>query len=332
MHYKESKKILAEIREAKKILVNCHARPDIDSVGSALSLYQVLEKMNKKVNVICPSVISDEFNFLPFKEKIKIINYKKFEFSKYDLFICLDSSSWAMVVGKSVSDQVPIPDIALINIDHHKTNKNFGTINLVDDKITSTAEIVYLIISDWGAVIDKKIAIAILAGMIGDTGAFRYPGVTGQTLKIAGKLMEKGADKDEIIHHIYRSLNFKLLKFWGVALKRMKLDKEGGFVWTAIPYKDYKKYGKPSDGKQTAASNFTQVVKDTRFGMVMVEEQEDNLAVSLRSRTGFDTTRIATALGGGGHIYASGAKIEGIEFEKAVDKVLQVARKIAKKK
>ena len=237
-----------------------------------------------------------------------------------------------MVVGKSGSDQVPIPDIPLINIDHHKTNKNFGTINLVDGKITSTAEMVYLIISDWSKAIDKKVATALLAGMIGDTGAFRYPGVTGQTLNIAGELIEKGADKDKIIHHIYRSVDFKLLKFWGEVLKRMEIDEKSGFVWSAVPYEDFKKYKKPKDGKGSAASNFTQIVKDTKFGMVMVEEQRRNLLISIRSRTGFDTTEIATALGGGGHIYASGAKVEGMEFDEAVEKVLRVARKFAKKK
>ncbi|MFV1917673.1 MAG: bifunctional oligoribonuclease/PAP phosphatase NrnA [Patescibacteria group bacterium] len=331
MNYRESKKILAQVNKANKILINCHSRPDIDSIGSALSLYQVLKKMGKDVNVICPSVILESFNFLPFSGKIQKVSYKKFDFSKYDLFICIDSSSWAMVVGMANSKKVPIPNIPLVVIDHHKTNQKFGKINLVDDKITSSAEIIYLVLEDWRVCIDKKVASAILAGIIGDTGAFRYPGVTNQTLKIAGKLMEKGADKDEIIHNIYRSVDFNLLKFWGEVLKRMEIDEEHGFVWAAVPNEDFKRYKKPKDGKETAASNFTQIVKDTKFGLMMVEEEARNLSVSLRSRTGFDTSKIAAALGGGGHIYASGVKIEGLDFDDAVEKVLQTARKFAKK-
>jgi phosphoesterase RecJ-like protein len=331
MNYKESQQILEKIKKAKKIIVNCHTRPDIDSVGSALALYQVIKKLGKNVDVISPSVILENFNFLPFSEKIEKIKYKEFDFTKYDLFISIDSSSWAMVVGMASSDKVPIPKIPLIVIDHHKTNQKFGKINLVDDKITSSAEIIYLILEDWGASVDKNIATSLLAGIVGDTGAFRYPGVTGQTLNIAGKLMEKGADKDKIIHHIYRSVDFKLLKFWGEVLEKMELD-ELGFVWSAIPYKIFKKYSKPREGKETAASNFTQIVNGTKFGMVMVEGERGNLSISLRSRTGFDTSKIATALGGGGHIYASGAKILNTEFDEAVEEVLQIARKFAKKK
>ena len=285
MNYKESNRILKEVKKAKKILINCHTRPDIDSVGSALSLYQVIKKMGKDVNVICPSVISDNFSFLPFSEKIEKVNYKKFDFSKHDLFICIDSSSWAMVVGMSSFAKVSIPKIPLIVIDHHKTNEKFGTVNLVDDKITSAAEIIYLIIKDWGVKIDKSISTALMAGIIGDTGAFRYPGVTGQTLNIAGKLMEKGADKDEIIHHIYRSLDFNLLKFWGEVLKHMKIEDDNNFVWVAIPYEIFKKYGKPKEGKGSAASRFAQTVNGTKFGIVMVEEQKENLLISFRSRT-----------------------------------------------
>ena len=127
-------------------------------------------------------------------------------------------------------------------------------------------------------------------------------------------------------------MEFTLLKFWGEILERMEIDTKNQFIWSAIPYNVYKKYSEPKVGKQSAATKFTQLVKDTNYGMVMVEEEKDNLSISLRSRTGFDTTKIASYLGGGGHAYASGAKVENLAFNKAVDKALQAARKFAKKK
>jgi len=332
MNYQESKQILKEIKKAKKILINCHRNPDPDSIGSALALYQVFNKLGKTAKVVSPSPILENFKLLPFVKKIEKVDYKNFDFSKYDLFVCPDSSSWVMVVGMSLVDKVPIPKIPIIVIDHHKTNERFGKINLVDNKISSSAEVIYLMLEDWGVSLDKNIATSLLTGIIGDTGAFQYPGVSGQTFDIARKLMEKGADKDEIIQNVYRSVDFILLKFWGEVLRGMQIDEEHGFVWSAIPYKIFEKYSKPQNGKETAASNFTQIVKDTKFGLVMVEEKERNLSISLRSRTGFDTTKIATALGGGGHIYASGARVLNAEFDEAVKKVLQVARKFAKKK
>lgn len=331
MNYKRSKQILVEIKKAQKILINCHRHPDADSVGSALALYQVIQGLGKGVEVVSPNSLLERLNFLPFSEKIASVDYKDFDFSKFDLFIVPDSSNWRMVVGSALGKVVPLPKIPIIVIDHHKTNEKYGRINLVDSKVTSTAEILYLLFQDWGVEINQDIATNLLAGIIGDTGVFQFPGVTSRTFDIARRLMDKGADKEEIVQNLYRSTEFNFLKFWGEVLKSMQFDQDHGFVWSAIPYETYKKFSKPESGREAAASNFTQIVKDSDFGFVMVEEEKEVLSVSLRSRTGFDVSKIASFLGGGGHKAAAGARVEGLEFEEAVEKVLQAARKFAKK-
>ncbi|MCK5506674.1 MAG: bifunctional oligoribonuclease/PAP phosphatase NrnA, partial [Thermodesulfovibrionia bacterium] len=244
------------------------------------------------------------------------------------LLITLDSSSWRMVTGDR---EISIPDIPLCVIDHHKTNSKYGTINLIDYKVQSVGEMMYLVFEDWGVKLNMDIATDLLTGIIGDTGAFRYPGSTETTFKIASELMAKGANKDKIIYHIFRSEPYELMKFYGEVLSRMKIDKKGRFVWSAISYDIYKKLGKPRSAKESSASLFAQTVEDTEFGFIAVETEKNKLAVSFRSRTGVDTLEIAVELGGGGHIYASACKIEGIPFEDAVKKVLKVVRKYAKK-
>ena len=81
---------------------------------------------------------------------------------------------------------------------------------------------------------------------------------------------------------------------------------------------------------ESSANLFGEIVADTDFGMIMTEQEKNILSVSFRSRIGFDTSAIAKELGGGGHVYASGAKVEGLSFSKAVEKVLQTARKYAR--
>jgi len=330
MNYRESKTILAEIKKAKRILLNCHRGPDPDAIGSALALFSVLTKMGKKVDIVCPNeILYESLKYLSdYKEIKKGVNFATFDFSKYDLFITLDSSSWGMVTGEK---EISIPKIPLVVIDHHKTNTRYGNINLVDKKVTSVGELLFLVFEDWGIEVNKLTANYLMIAIIGDTGAFRYPGSTERTFKVASKLMQKGADKDEAIFHIYRSEPFNLMKFYGEVLMRTKLDKKGKFIWAAIPYEVYKKLGKPASAKESASSLFTQVVDETEFGFVAVETERDKLAVSFRSRTGFDTSKIAMTLGGGGHVYASACKVEGLAFDKAVKKVLAVARKYAKK-
>ena len=143
--------------------------------------------------------------------------------------------------------------------------------------------------------------------------------------------MRTGADKDEVVLRVYHSTPFEILKFWGEVLKRLKLDESGKFAWAAVPYSVFRKYGSMKSGRESAASSFAQIIDGTDFGLIMVEEEKKKLSVSFRSRTGFDTSKIAVALGGGGHVYASGGSVKGKPFEKAVEYVLRVARVYAKK-
>lgn len=325
MNYPLSQKILEETKRANKILLNCHRSPDADSAGSALSFYEVLLSMGKDVRVICPDKLPEDLKFLPFSQKVEKIDFEKFDFSPYDLFIVLDSGNVAMVTKKR---DIPLPKIKKIVIDHHRTNESFAEINLVDTEISSTAELLYDIFEDWGTGITKTMAQNLLTGIIADTGVFAYSGVTTRTLQIAQSLMEKGADKKEIVLNVFKSFSFNKIKFWGEILRRMEWDRESKFVWAAIPHEIYKEFGGQASAKESAATLFAPIVKDTDFGMIMVEEEKGILSISLRGRTDFDVSKIAEKLGGGGHLSAAGAKVYEKDFDAAVLKVLEVARKV----
>ena len=324
MNYQESVQILEKIKKAKRILINCHRSPDPDGVGSALALYLVLKKLGKNSDIICPDEISKESKFLPSVDIIKAVNFEIFDFSSYSLFLVIDSCNWSMVVGKK---DIPKPNVPIVVIDHHITSDKFGFINLVDTSKTSAAEVLYLVFNDWKIGINKEIAQCLLAGIIADTGVFEYPGVTSSTLDIAKQLIEKGADKEKIVNNVYRNISFNQVRFWGEIIKNMQIDKKSKFVWSAVPFAVYESYGKPISGKETAASYFAQIIENTDFGMIMVEQENKVLSVSFRSKDNFDVSRIAEALGGGGHKAAAGAKVCGFAFDQAVEKVLQTARK-----
>lgn len=330
MNYEESQKIFEEIKKAKKILVNCHKHPDPDSIGSSLALRKVLLGLGKDVEIICPSnELYQEIDYLEDYQAIKKgIDFSKFDFSKFDLFIILDSSSWWMVTN---SEEIKPSGIKTIVLDHHDSNEKFGSINLVDTKIASIGELLFLLFEDWGVKIDKVVAGQLMASIVGDTGAFRYPDANRKTFEIALKLMNLGANKDIAIQHLYRSESYPMMKFYGEVLSRSKLDKSGNFFWSAVPYEVFNKLGKPQSAKESSASLFAQIVEGTDYGFVAVEQEKGRLNISFRSRTGFDVSKIAEDLGGGGRIYASAAKVEGLSFDDAVNKVLEVCRKYAKK-
>lgn len=326
MNYKESQKIINEIKKAKKILVNCHRGPDSDSVGSALAFLEILKNMGKEVLVICPSDIPSDLTFLKGANEIVRVNFTTFDFSKFDLFIILDSSNYSMVTGLKDSER---PEINSIVIDHHYSNEKFGKLNLIDSQMTSTGELIYHLLKDWNLPVSKEIAECLLTGIIGDTGTFQYQNVGVETLRVAAELMEKGANKDKIVFNLYRSIEFKEVKMWGKFIETMMI--EDGFIWSAIPLSTYKDFGEYAYAKEDVANLFFPIVKGTEFGIVMVETSEDILSVSFRSRNDFDVSKIAEEIGGGGHKAAAGARIEGLPFQEAVNKVLKVSRKHVQK-
>ena len=87
MHYKESKQILQSIKSAKKILIVGHADPDGDSIGSTLGLFSALKKINKNSEIVCKDEVPEYLQFLPNSKNIKVVDFGKFIFEDYDLFI-----------------------------------------------------------------------------------------------------------------------------------------------------------------------------------------------------------------------------------------------------
>ena len=329
MNYEESLKILEEIKKAKRVLINCHKNPDPDSVGSALAMARFVRTLGKEAKIICPTKINSQFEFIEdFRFIEQKVNFNNINYGDYDLFIVLDSSTWDFA---SKMESGNLPQIKMINIDHHATNKMFGSINLVDKSLIAIAELLYMFFEDCGFEIDKKVASQLLMGIIGDSGVYRFPGTTARTLEIATKLISKGVDQNEIIKNLYFSVDFEEFKFWGKVMEEMQYDKEYNFVWVAISNEIYKKFGAVKNYKEDTATTFFQSIAGSDFGIVMIEEEKDCLNISLRSRTGLDVSQIAVELGGGGHRYAAGGGLKGLSFDKAVKKVLEVARKYAKK-
>jgi phosphoesterase RecJ-like protein len=327
MNYSESNKILSELKKASRILVNCHDDPDPDSVGSALALSKVLKSMGKEVRVVYPGEeIPPNLKFLNGLEEIELIDFSKFDFSKFDIFICLDSSSWQMVTG---SKETESPSMKTLVIDHHKTNMKFGKINLVDPNAASTSEILFLVFADWKVEIDKEIATYLLTGLLSDSGGFMYPQVGVDSIEVGVKLMRLGADKEEIAYHIFRSVDFKMLRFWGEIINRLQFDEKYGFCWSAIPYERGVELGNPKGAMSLFAGTLGNVIAGSNFAVFMAEKKKNELSVSVRSRGSLDSSQIAVSLGGGGHKFASGAIVKGEPFEQAVEKVLKTAREYA---
>ncbi|MDO8498008.1 MAG: bifunctional oligoribonuclease/PAP phosphatase NrnA [bacterium] len=322
LHYPESKQILEKIKGAQRIVLNVHRKPDPDTVGSSLALSYYIQSLGKETTLVCPNKIGEEYGFLKQATKIKTVSLSTFDFSPYDLFIILDSSSWHMVAD---SHNFTPPSLPTIIIDHHKTNNLEVEIKLLDIKAPAVGEIVYNLLKDIGADIDADTATALFTAIAGDTVYFKHTPHPAQTFEIATKLLEKGARQDLYIQYMTSNHPLSFIKCLGKMLEHMEYDAEHKFVYAAMPFEEYETYGKPSGVKDAVANEFLQAVKDAEFGVAILEGEKDRLFVSLRSKGKVDVSTIALHFGGGGHKVAAGFSIKG-EFMHSVEKILSHIR------
>ncbi len=310
-------------------MINVHKNPDLDTVGSATATYEILIQIGKEITIVCPNKIGGEFRFLKHSEKIKTIDFSKFDFSQFDLFLVLDSSSYDRVTG---SKEIPLTkNLETIVIDHHKTNNFHFPLQIVDEQASATAEILYKLMNDSGLKMNETIATALFAGIAGDTVFFKYPKDSTAIFAMADDLLQKGADEKKLVSAFFDSNEFAFTKLLGIFLSEMKMEKTktGAFVWAAIPYETYARFGHPQGVREAAADSFFRSIKDTDFGVAMVETKKGELSVSFRSKFGVypdegrDVSVFAEQLGGGGHKNAAGCTVYG-EFNEAVKKVLEI--------
>lgn len=328
MNYKESKKILKLINQSKKILLNCHFVPDADSIASACALKFVLEQLNKKVQIICTSEVSEKFHHIKGANSIVLIdNINTFDFSKFDLMIITDSEGWKRIN----KDSRPKDLKKVINIDHHPKNTIEGEVNVIDIKATSTCEIIYLILEDLNFEISKELATTLFTGIATDTRFFQNQNASSRGYLVASRLLDQGADNYGVYLNTEANYEENALRLWGEFLANFKVDHKYNFVWSAIPEKIYKKY----PVKQSITSSTIDIIfkklEKIDFAILMCEKENGAMSLSFRSRTfDYDVASMARELGGGGHRVAAGGFIEGLEFEEAIKKVLNTARKYAK--
>src|SRR5581483_6484499 len=146
--------------------------------------------LNKAVDVVVTktSEISPQLSKMEESSLIKFVDFRKFKFEKYDLFISPDSGSWQQIVD---NPGAKIPKIPIIVVDHHESNEKFGKINLVDAKAVSCAQMIYLLFKDWDFFIDTKMANLLMYGIIADSGGFAFTNDI-KVMQISAELMEQG--------------------------------------------------------------------------------------------------------------------------------------------
>ncbi len=313
----ESIPIVEFLKEHKgSIIILPHENPDGDAFGSALALYLFLKKVGKEAYIGCKDKVPHFLDFLPhIDEVIKIPNGKV-----YDVGIIVDSADF-----NRIGTEIKV--IQKIRIDHHLGGEYYSAYDYIDTSAPSTTAIIYEIIANWDeSAIDKDIATCIYTGLATDTGFFKYTNTTEYAFDLAKKLVHYGADPNFVYRMFSERESVNKMKLIAKALETLTLYEDGLVAGITL----FDRFFKETNTEYTDSEglvNFPRFIEGVEIAFAIIEKPEEGVwKVSLRSKTKANVARIASALGGGGHKYASGCKIKANSYEEALDKLLKAIR------
>lgn len=313
--------LIQAIEKSNKILVVSHVNPDGDTLSCNLAMIKVLEEhFGKKATPVYAGKLPEVYSFLPgYKEFVKSDTLDQNEI--YDLVIAIDvAAKDRMIEATQVFDKAKIN----VNIDHHKTNTNYGQLNFVDGEACAAGQVLFEILSEMKVKISKDVATLLYTAILTDTGCFKYEHTTVKTFLTAAKLVEQGASPSEIARACYDSKPQNMVQFQVAAMSKAVFEEDGKIAYSIITRDDMKRFN-ASDDHTDGISEALRQIKTVEVSMLLKETENLQTKVSLRSKS-VDVSKIAQIFNGGGHSLAAGCTIKKPP-QVAVNKILDYVRK-----
>lgn len=317
---KEFEKLKGLLKSAKTAVVAAHIDPDGDAIGSMLALGMALEQKGLTVTLYCADQVPRVYRFLPGVERIKKELLLQ---QRFDLGFVVDSSDISRI-GDRIDLRQAVP--VIVNIDHHPDNTRFGDVNYVTNA-SSVAEEIYDLSHYLKIKIDKRIADCLYAAMITDTGNFRYENTSVKTFMIAAELLKAGVNTHEISTRIYDTKSIPSVKVSARALSDIKFSLDHKAAWTAVTEEMMAETGAKADDLIGIVDRI-RAIEGVEVA-VFFRQEKGKVKINFRSKEKINVCEIAKRFGGGGHVRAAGAAVEG-ELGQVVERVMAEVVKFLK--
>ena len=312
--------IINVLKKHKKFLITTHVNPDADAIGSALAIAVVLKSLGKSVAVFNEDAVPGWLGFLPRTAWLKKpSDVKVFDYDVAIAVDCGDAARIGNVRGLLRKGKM------MINIDHHKTNDSFGDVNLILPKASSTAEILYELFTKMKIRWSKELAMLVYAGIMTDTGSFRYDCTSARTHHIIGDLIGHGVSPQEVYSKIYDVISIHDLKIFMQIANSVEFILGGKMACLELSKKDLAKF---SDGFDVRDKVFALLrsAEDVEVIVIFNEVGKLRTRVNFRSKGNLDVAQLAGRFQGGGHAKASGCTLE-LSLQETRKKILQAITK-----
>ena len=268
------KTVIEVLQKSKQIAIVGHKNPDGDAVGSCLGLFHFLKNRGFNVKVVMPNDFPDFLKWLPGCDTI--INFEKH-----------------------------LEEV------HHQQPDDYAIATYSDVTMSSTCEMVYHFIEklEGKNEITPEIATNLYAGIMTDTGSFRFPATSATTHRVIAHLIECGANNSEIHQNIYDTNSPDRMKLLGVALNNMTILSEYNTAYITLSQKELDDHNFKK-GDTEGFVNYPLSIEGIIFAVIFIENKQESITkISFRSKGTFSVNEFARShYNGGGHTNAAGGK------------------------
>ena len=316
------------LQNKKNIVITIHRGPDADALGSALALSDVLKQLNHNVTVVSPNDYASFLYWMKGNNEVVVFTEqteKAIEITNNaDLIFLLDFNDLSRI--GEYTETVKNSSSTKIMIDHHQEpNMNDADLVFSDTSSCSTAQLLFEILDglSFKSMINKDIAECIYAGIMTDTGSFKYSSTTSKTHMVISELIDAGAENSKVHDLIYDNYSEDRTKLLGYCLNdKLQIFPELNSAIISLTEEELDRFNFKK-GDTEGVVNYALAIKGIIFA-VFIAEKEGKVKLSLRSKGDFKVNEIAKKyFSGGGHMNASGG-ISDRSVEGTVKKVLEV--------
>ena len=326
MKVSEIDKIKSLLSKKKDIIIIPHKNPDGDAIGASTGLKNYFDNFNHNVKIISPNKFPDFLSWMDPDNQIRIFSEDESCIQKIinaDIIFTLDFNNLVRI--SSMKEQVEKSNAIIIMIDHHENPSNYADFMYSVPEMSSTCEMIYHFIDKLGDKdkIDKKIAKSLYAGIMTDTGSFKFPSTTHVTHKVVSNLLKTGISHFEIHNQIYDNNKPERIQLLSFALSQIKIIEDLNTCYISLSQKNLDKFNYEK-GDTEGIVNYGLSIKNIKFAVIFMENSNEKvIRISLRSRGNFNVNEFSKNIfGGGGHKNAAGA-ISKKTLSKTIDYFLK---------
>ena len=317
---KEWSPVIEVLLEGRHFVLTTHENSDGDGLGSEVALALVLKALGRDVAIVNPTEVPPNYIFLKQAGDIVLFNDRD-EGAIQDISLC----DVVVVLDANLADRMgslrphvqfarELGALKIVCIDHHLEPEDFADVMVCEQYASSTGELVYDLIraleeKTGRELITPQVAEALYTAVMTDTGSFRFPKSTPYVYRLAGDLVQKGADPSAIYDRVYNSLTQQALKLLGLSLSAITIHDDGKIASLFISQEMMKSTGSKLFDTDLIIK-YLLSVPSVLIAVLMVEMHDGRIKASFRSRGSIYVNQLAKRYGGGGHMNAAGCLLQ----------------------